>query len=52
MKSLNEGIDALDLGRQQFDIINLTKDENIKNNAENIIALMTPFLNHLLLMLV
>ena len=45
MKSLNEGIRALVMWvGTQFDIINLTKDENIKNNAENIIALMTPIL--------
>ena len=45
MKSLNEGIRALVMWvGTQFDIINLTKDENIKNNAENIIALMTPII--------
>jgi alkylation response protein AidB-like acyl-CoA dehydrogenase len=45
MKSLNEGIRALMMWvGTQFDIINLTKDHNIKNDAENIIALMTPIL--------
>jgi len=45
IKSLNEGIRALMMWvGTQFDIINTTKDENIKNNAENIIALMTPIL--------
>ena len=45
MKSLNEGIRALMMWvGTQFDIINLTNDNNIKNNAENIIALMTPIL--------
>ena len=45
MKSLNEGIRALMIWvGTQFDIIDLTKDEKIKNNAENIIALMTPIL--------
>ena len=45
MKSLNEGIRALMIWvGTQFDIINLTKDEHIKSNAQDIIALMTPIL--------
>ena len=45
MKSLNEGIRALMIWvGTQFDIINLTEDQNVKNNAEDIIALMTPIL--------
>ena len=45
MKSLNEGIRALMMWvGTQFDIIKITNDENIRNNAEDIIALMTPIL--------
>ena len=45
MKSLNEGIRALTLWvGSQFDVIKNNKDIKIKNNAENIIALMTPIL--------
>ena len=45
MKSLNEGIRALTLWvGTQFDIIKYSDDKNIKINAENIIALMTPII--------
>jgi hypothetical protein len=45
MKSLNEGIRALTLWvGSHFDVVKTTKDKNIKVNAENIIALMTPIL--------
>ena len=45
MKSLNEGIRALMMWvGTQFDIIKITNDENIRNNAEDIIALMTPII--------
>ena len=45
MKSLNEGIRALMMWvGSQFDIIKLSDDNKVKNNAENIIALMTPIL--------
>ena len=45
IKSLNEGIRALTLWvGTQFDIIKQTNDNKIKNNSENIIALMTPIL--------
>jgi len=45
MKSLNEGIRGLMIWvGYQFDIINSTHDNNIKNKSENIIALMTPIL--------
>ena len=43
MKSLNEGIRALMMWvGSQFDIIKSSDDNKVKNNAENIIALMTP----------
>ena len=43
MKSLNEGIRALMMWvGSQFDIIKSNDDNKVKNNAENIIALMTP----------
>ena len=45
MKSLNEGIRALMMWvGSQFDIIKSSDDNKVKNNAENIIALMTPIL--------
>ena len=45
MKSLNEGIRALTLWvGTQFDIIKNTTNNKVINNAENIIALMTPIL--------
>ena len=45
MKSLNEGIRALMMWvGSQFDIIKSTDDNKVKNNSENIIALMTPIL--------
>ena len=45
MKCLNEGIRALMMWvGSQFDIIKLSDDNKVKNNAENIIALMTPIL--------
>ena len=45
IKSLNEGIRALTLWvGTQFDIIKQTNNNTIKNNSENIIALMTPIL--------
>ena len=45
MKSLNEGIRALMMWvGSQFDIIKSNDDNKVKNNAENIIALMTPIL--------
>ena len=45
MKSLNEGLRALTLWvGLQFDIIKKTNNDDIKNNAENIIALMTPII--------
>ena len=45
MKSLNEGIRALMMWvGSQFDIIKSSDDHKVKNNAENIIALMTPIL--------
>ena len=45
MKSMNEGIRALTLWvGSQFDIVKATNDLDIKINAENIIALMTPIL--------
>ena len=45
MKSLNEGIRALMMWvGSQFDIIKSSDDSNVKNNAENIISLMTPIL--------
>jgi len=45
MKSLNEGIRALMMWvGSQFDIIKSSDDNKAKNNAENIIALMTPIL--------
>jgi len=45
MKSLNEGIRALMMWvGSQFDIIKLSDDNKVKNNSENIIALMTPIL--------
>ena len=45
MKSLNEGIRALMVWvGSQFDIIKSSDDNKVKNNAENIIALMTPIL--------
>ncbi len=45
MKSLNEGIRALMMWvGSQFDIIKSSDDNKVKDNAENIIALMTPIL--------
>jgi len=45
MKSLNEGIRALMMWvGSQFDIIKSSDDNKVKNNSENIIALMTPIL--------
>ena len=45
MKSLNEGIRALMLWVGiNFDIIKNSKDEKIKKDSENIIALFTPIL--------
>ena len=45
MKSLNEGIRALMMWvGSQFDTIKSSDDNKVKNNAENIIALMTPIL--------
>ena len=45
MKCLNEGIRALTLWvGSQFDIIKLAREDSVKINAENIIALMTPVL--------
>ena len=45
MKSLNEGIRALMIWvGSQYDIIKSTNNNETKNNAENIIALMTPIL--------
>jgi len=45
MKSLNEGIRALMMWvGSRFDIIKSSDDNKVKNNAENIIALMTPIL--------
>ena len=45
MKSLNEGIRAMMMWvGSQFDIIKSSDDNKVKNNAENIIALMTPIL--------
>ena len=45
MKSLNEGIRALMMWvGSQFDIIKSSDDNKVKNNAENIIALMTPII--------
>jgi len=45
MKSLNEGIRALLMWVGiQFDIIKSSDESKVRNNAENIIALMTPIL--------